>query len=97
MKHRILKWPTLALVIILLLPTLLFAQTGASSLSGTVTDEQGSPVPGVTLTATNTQTGLVRTAITAADGVYRFPSLPVGTYTVTAELSGFATVTTENV
>jgi outer membrane receptor protein involved in Fe transport len=85
------------LAIVLIVPTLVFAQSGGSSLSGRVVDQQGAAVPGVTVTATNPATGLVRTTVTAADGSYRFPSLPVGTYNVAAELSGFATVTTENV
>lgn len=97
MNCRILKWLTLTLAITLLAPSLLFAQSGGSSLSGRIQDEQGAAVPGVTVTATNTQTGLVRTAVTASDGMYRFPALPVGIYKVTAELSGFSTVTTENV
>ncbi|HJQ37150.1 MAG TPA: TonB-dependent receptor [Thermoanaerobaculia bacterium] len=85
------------MAIVLIVPTLAFAQSGSASLSGRVVDQQGAAVPGVTVTATNTATGLVRTTVTAADGSYRFPSLPVGTYNVAAELSGFATVTTEGV
>src|SRR5204863_1853175 len=66
-------------------------------LAGRVVDAQGGAVPGVTVTATNTQTGFTRTTVTGTDGAYRFLSLPIGVYKVTAELSGFATVTTENV
>ncbi len=90
------RWTTIALIA-LLIPSLLFAQSAGSSLSGRVADESGGAVPGVTVTATNTQTGLVRTTVTESDGSYRFAALPVGTYKVTAELSGFSTVTTENV
>lgn len=97
MSIRSLRWKTLALVIALFLPSMLFAQAAGSSLSGHVNDESGAAVPGVTVTATNTQTGLQRTAVTDTDGSYRFLALPVGVYTVVAELSGFATVTTENV
>ncbi|HEX8170675.1 MAG TPA: TonB-dependent receptor [Thermoanaerobaculia bacterium] len=81
----------------LLIPTMLFAQSGGASLSGRVADDQGAAVPGVTVTATNTETGFTRTTVTGTDGTYRFQALPIGTYRVTAELSGFATVTTENV
>src|ERR1051325_2824216 len=91
------KWITIAIAIALIIPTFVFAQAGSSSLSGRVEDGQGAAVPGVTVTATNTATGLVRTTVTAADGTYRFPSLPVGTYKITAELPGFATVTAESV
>jgi hypothetical protein len=87
----------LALAIALLLPSLLFAQGSSSSLTGKVADESSAAVPGVTVTAANTQTGFQRTTVTEADGTYRFLALPVGTYRVTAELSGFATVTVANV
>jgi carboxypeptidase family protein/TonB-dependent receptor-like protein len=96
MNSRSLKWLALALAMALFIPTFAFGQS-QSALSGTVADASGSAVPGVTVTATNPATGLVRTTVTAADGTYRFPSLPPGTYKVAAELSGFATVTTENV
>jgi len=96
MNSRSIKWMAVAFAMALLLPTFVFAQSG-SALSGNVVDGSGSAVPGVTVTATNTQTGVTRTTVTGADGAYRFLSLPPGTYKVTAELSGFATVTTENV
>jgi hypothetical protein len=73
-----------------------FAQTSAE-LSGRVVDEQDGGIPGVTVTAANTETGLKRVAVTDGSGAYRFPSLPVGTYNVTAELSGFGTVVTRGV
>src|SRR5947209_4593139 len=82
---------------LLLIPAALFAQTGGASLGGRVTDESGAALPGVTVTATNAATGFNRSAVTASDGSYRFPSLPVGTYSVNADLSGFASVTTRSV
>jgi hypothetical protein len=96
MNSRFFRWTALALAMVLFAPMFTYAQTG-SSLAGRVIDEQGGAVPGVTVTATNTRTGLVRTTVTETDGSYRFASLPIGVYRVTAELSGFATVTTENV
>src|SRR5215212_3544867 len=96
MNSRSLRWTALALALAIFIPSFAFAQAG-SSLAGRVEDAQGGAVPGVTVTATNTQTGFSRTTVTAADGTYRFASLPIGTYKVTAELSGFATVNTENV
>ncbi len=83
--------------LILLLPNLLFAQTNAGSLSGRVSDNTGAALPGVTVTATNSSTGFNRTVITETDGTYRFQSLPVGTYEVLADLSGFGSVATRNV
>jgi len=82
---------------LLLLTTSLFAQSSGGSLSGHVTDETGAALPGVTVTATNDATGTTRTEVTAKDGSYHFESIPIGAYTVVADLSGFSTVTTKNV
>ena len=67
------------------------------SIQGTITDQSGAAVPGVNLTATNTQTGISFTTTSDADGLYTFLVVPVGTYTIVAEKSGLATVTQENV
>ncbi len=74
-----------------------FAQSAGGGLAGHVTDDSGAGIPGVTITATNTATGLVRTTVSGADGSYRLPALPPGKYTVLSELSGFSSVTTQNV
>ncbi len=58
---------------------------------GTLKDQSGAVLPGVTVTARNQETGLTRTAVTEGNGEYRVAALPPGTYTVTAELSGFTT------
>ena len=58
---------------------------------------QASAVPGVTVTLTNTGTGLVRAVVTNSAGEYTAPSLPTGAYNVVAELTGFKTVTVSNV
>lgn len=87
----------LAGLLIILLPQLVFAQTSAGSLSGRVSDPSGGALPGVTVAATDHSTGFNRIVVTESDGSYRFLSLPVGTYEVTADLSGFASVTTRKV
>jgi len=74
---------------VLLLAAPAAAQRTTASVRGTVTDQTRAVVPGVTVTATNAATGLVRTTVTNAVGLYAFPDLPVGTYRVDAELSGF--------
>ena len=84
-------------LLLLLAATAAFAQTGGASLAGRVTDESGGALPGVTVTATQNATGFSRSVVTGSDGSYRFASLPVGTYNVNADLSGFASVTTRNV
>jgi hypothetical protein len=73
------------------------AQTAGANLIGRVTDKNGAPLPGATITATQTETGLTRSTVSESDGNYRLPSLPIGPYTVVIELNGFATVTVENV
>jgi hypothetical protein len=63
------------------------AQTLTGSISGVVKDEQGSVLPGVTVTLTGKQG--TRTQVTDTAGMYRFSALEVGAYQVAAELSGF--------
>jgi len=87
----------LALVLLLLVPSALLAQATGAALSGRAADASGGALPGVTITATNNATGFSRSVVTGSDGEYRFATLPVGTYNVTAELSGFASVTTRDV
>src|SRR5579872_1221591 len=69
-----------------------FAQQTTGSVSGRVVDQQGAAVPGATVTAKSTATGFTRNETSDAEGVYRVSALPVGTYDITAELSGFTTV-----
>src|SRR5437899_1389366 len=66
-----------------------FAQTTNATLGGTVADATRALIPGVTITATNTQTGIVTTVVTNETGAYQFASLQTGIYKVTAELPGF--------
>jgi Carboxypeptidase regulatory-like domain len=73
------------------------AQFDNGQISGFVRDASGSIVPGVVVTATNEATRLQREAVSNADGYYVFPSLIVGTYTVSAELQGFSRSTTTGV
>jgi outer membrane receptor protein involved in Fe transport len=73
------------------------AQVAQADLHGTVTDQSAAALPGVTVTATHVETGTTRTATTSGTGTYVMPSLPVGVYTIKAELTGFATVVTEGV
>jgi hypothetical protein len=68
-----------------------WAQTTNAALGGTVSDASGALIPGVTVTASNTQTGIVTTTLTNETGAYQFPSLQTGIYRVSAELPGFQT------
>jgi len=60
----------------------------AGSIGGRVTDNTGAGLPGVTVTATNLDTGLSRSNVTENDGSYTLNLLPPGTYKVAGELSG---------
>ena len=80
-----------------LCPAVLPAQAISGDLVGTVTDASGAGIPQTTLTATNDGTGVKSTATSGADGSYRFPNLPVGTYTLSASVSGFAPSTVKSV
>ena len=96
--RRSIRVPILALIVLsLLVPQFVFAQASAGSLGGRVADESGGGLPGVTVTVANTATGFSRNVVTGADGGYRFPSIPIGMYNVTADLNGFTSVTTRNV
>src|SRR5947208_3550909 len=77
------------LAVIALAGGLVFGQNFSAALSGVVRDATGAVLPGVSVTAKHTETGLTRTVIINETGDYRMPTLPVGAYEVTAELSGF--------
>ena len=66
-----------------------FGQNFSAAISGVVRDTTGAVIPGVTVTAKHTESGLTRTVTTNENGDYRMPSLPVGAYEVMAELPGF--------
>jgi hypothetical protein len=65
------------------------AQEQRGSIEGLVKDTSGAVLPGVSVEA-KAETGAVLTTVTDATGVYRFPSLAPGNYSITANLSGFA-------
>ncbi len=80
-----------ALAIALLIPALAAAQTEFGKVSGTVTDQSGAVLPGVTVNLKSVERASVRSTVTNAQGEYVFASLVPGNYEVTAELSGFST------
>src|SRR5262245_66587774 len=69
-----------------------FAQQTTGTLQGRVQDNTGGVLPGVTVEATQANTGYSRPAVTDAQGVYRLTVLPVGQYNVSVELAGFRQV-----
>lgn len=71
-----------------------FSQTGqVGNLNGKVVDENGVPLPGVTVTISSPALVVPEmNRVTNVNGVFRFPSLPPGTYEVVFELQGFNTL-----
>lgn len=68
-----------------------WAQTSTSQISGTVSDPSGAVVPNVSVTLINEATGVTQKQTTTEAGVFAFPAIAVGTYTVKAEAPGFKT------
>lgn len=87
----------LLLAALLAIPALAFGQGGDSSIRGTVSDDSGAVLPGVTITASSPALIQPETAITDSQGTYRLLNLPVGTFTIEASLSGFATSRQEGI
>lgn len=77
------------LFVTLLAPVDSIAQTISATLAGKVLDSAGGLLPGATVTAANTDTGLTRTVLTDDEGGYRISLLPVGPYKVSAQMEGF--------
>jgi outer membrane receptor protein involved in Fe transport len=67
----------------------LSAQTFRGTILGTVLDQNGAVVPGAKVVAKNVGTGIERSTVTDADGNYTITELPVGTYEVRTEQTGF--------
>jgi hypothetical protein len=77
-------------------PTGAFAQATAT-INGRIVDQADAVLPGVTITATNVNTGIARVTVTNDEGAYSVPALEPGLYTISASVSGFATLTRQNV
>ena len=75
------------------LPALAQQTVTSATLGGRVEDANGATLPGAVVTATNTETNQSRTSTTDDEGRYRFSYLPVGSYDLRAEKSGFNTLT----
>ena len=73
------------------------AQAVSGTILGTVKDTTGAIVPGATVTVTNTNTGFSRSVVSDQHGEYNAPSIPTGTYSITAEITGFKKVSKTNV
>ncbi len=79
------------LAVLLLIPATVFGQTVTGTLQGTITDASGGVLPGATVITHNQDTGQQRVTVTNGAGYYVVPFLPIGSYEVSAALSGFRT------
>jgi outer membrane receptor protein involved in Fe transport len=79
------------LAIALVVPALVAAQTESGKVTGTVTDQSGAVLPGVTVTLKSVGRATTRSTVTNTDGEFVLASLVPGAYEVTAELPGFST------
>ena len=88
MKH--LERYCFGIALMLVFSAIVSAQ-GTAQISGTITDPSGARLPGAEITATQTATGLARTAVSNETGAYVLPSLPTGPYKLEVMLPGFRT------
>ena len=89
MNNKIRMYGALAVFVVLLLLSGQVWAIVTASISGTVTDSSGSVISGATVVATNVATGVATTQHTNTQGYYSFQELPLGTYTVDVQQSGF--------
>jgi Carboxypeptidase regulatory-like domain/TonB dependent receptor-like, beta-barrel len=87
-KPSLWVWACLA-ALLLVCGSVAQAQTFRGTILGTVTDSSGGAIAGATVTVKNAGTGLARTVTTNDDGSYSVPELPIGTYSVSVEKTGF--------
>ncbi|HEV3141100.1 MAG TPA: TonB-dependent receptor [Vicinamibacterales bacterium] len=87
-----------ALAVLLAMAGASYGQGGTTStLNGIVVDASGAVIPGANVTAKHTATGVTSDAVSNSEGVFSFPALNTGTYTVTVSLQGFKQYVANNV
>ncbi len=90
MSHKLLVVPVCLFAFLIAQPQPAFSQArDTASLFGAIADAQGAVIPGARVTITNTATGLSRSAATDSSGGFVFPLLPVGSYNLSVEHTGF--------
>ena len=89
--------PAFFLLAILLSASSTWSQGNQGTLEGSVSDPSGAAVAGAQLTVTNDATGLKFQTTTDSDGLFTFPVLPVGSYTVEVGHAGFSKLTRKDV
>ncbi len=91
MKGSHINLQTTLIILLFCLISLSFLQVRTGTITGKVIDDGGNPLPGVTVTIEGPNMAGSKTAITSESGSYRFLRIPVGTYLIRAEISGFKT------
>lgn len=94
--QSICRWMVAAALAVLLVPGMALAQA-SGEIFGRVTDASGGVMPGVTVTLAGPSLITPQTAVSLESGAYRFPSIPIGTYSVTFDIPGFKRLIRENV
>ena len=90
MRHvRVVRQAILAAAITLSISSLAFGQAQTGSLSGTVSDQSGAPIAGAAVGAREDRTGVAEHTVSSEAGIYVFPNLPPGIWTITTEKTGF--------
>jgi outer membrane receptor protein involved in Fe transport len=74
-----------------------WSQVQNASVSGRITDPSGAVVPDARLTAQNQATGMKYSTTSNSSGYYTFPTIPIGTYTVTVNANGFKKIVRSNI
>ncbi len=75
-----------------------FGQTASTgAIVGTILDPSGSALPGATVDVRNNDTGTARATVSSGEGVYRFPLLGPGSYSLTVKHPGFKVLTRSKV
>ena len=83
------------LLVCLFCVSLLWSQTATGRIIGTVSDPTGALIPGASITVTNVETQVTYQTMTNEQGDYQAPLLPIGAYTVTADMPGFQKAVTK--
>jgi hypothetical protein len=92
MSKRALSLLGSLLVMVTVLAPAAWSQEVTATIVGTITDQSGAAVPGVSVRATSVDRGTAYSAVSDDAGLYRIPALPADSYTLTAEKAGFATL-----
>jgi hypothetical protein len=94
---RVQKVPSCAILVVLAvsLACSLFGQTATGRIVGSVSDPTGALIPGASILVTNVDTKVEYQTLTNEQGLFQAPLLPIGMYTVTAEMPGFQKAVTK--